>query len=60
MQQDGQVKLLDDGTYKRGYLHLDKDNFWEFVTRGKDGKVGETIPLPDLPIPGNVDYKRTH
>ena len=39
MKQDQKMMLLVDDVYKRGYLSLDDDNYWEFVTRGRDGRI---------------------
>ena len=43
-----QVTLLHDDLYKRGYLELDADNDWEFVTRNLEGRIVESVPLMDL------------
>ena len=48
MKQDCQVTLLHEDKYKHGYLNLDADNDWEFVTRSREGKTVEAIPLLDL------------
>ena len=48
LQQDAKVTILHEDKYVRGYMQLDDDSFWEFVTRGTDGKVQLGIPLPDL------------
>lgn len=47
LQQDAKVTYLVGAEYKRGFLSLDKDCLWEFVTRGHDGKIVERVPLPD-------------
>ena len=49
MKQDCQVTLLHEDKYKRGYLNLDAENDWEFVTRNKEGKTIESVHLLDLP-----------
>jgi hypothetical protein len=43
------VMLQVDNIYTHGYLNIDKQGFWEFVTRDKDGAIVETTPIPDLP-----------
>ena len=48
LKQDCKVTFLHDDKYKRGYLNLDADNDWEFVTRNKSGQSIENIPLLDL------------
>eukprot|EP00531_Pseudo-nitzschia_arenysensis_P008906 CAMPEP_0116127296 /NCGR_PEP_ID=MMETSP0329-20121206/6769_1 /TAXON_ID=697910 /ORGANISM="Pseudo-nitzschia arenysensis, Strain B593" /LENGTH=2217 /DNA_ID=CAMNT_0003621395 /DNA_START=65 /DNA_END=6718 /DNA_ORIENTATION=- len=48
LKQDSKVTYLYNGSYHHGYLALDNDYFWEFVTRSKDGKVNIRVPLPDL------------
>ena len=55
-----QVTLLHDDLYKRGYLELDADNDWEFVTRNIEGQIVEAIPLSwTWPTRGNIDCRRT-
>ena len=42
------MTLLYDDLYKRGYLELDADNDWEFITPTMEGRIVEAIPLLDL------------
>ena len=39
IRQDARITLLKDGKYKQGYLALDLDNDWEFVSRDNDGNI---------------------
>ena len=48
MKQDQEVTLLHHDKYRKGYLALDDDNYWQFVTRGKDGRITLAVPLRDL------------
>jgi hypothetical protein len=48
MSQDTRVTLLFDDNYCRGYLNLDSDNDWEFVTLDNQGTIAKRVPLPDL------------
>ena len=48
MKQDQQVTLLHHDKYCRGYLNVNEDGYWEFVTRGRDGCITMTVPLNDL------------
>ena len=48
LKQGAKVTVLIDNEYLQGYLGLDKDYFWEFSARDKNGHVATRIPLPDL------------
>jgi hypothetical protein len=50
MTQDAKITLLRDDTFRRGFLHLDSDNDWEFVRRDGTGRIVDSFPLPDLPL----------
>ena len=45
MKQDQKVTLLHHDKYQKGYLALDDNNFWQFVFRGKDGRITLAVPL---------------
>lgn len=49
LKQDAQVTVLNPGIFHRGFLVLDKNNLWQFVTRRQDGRVGITVPLVNIP-----------
>ena len=40
--------LLHDDVYKQGFLNLDKNNIWEFVSRDADGRISFSYLLADL------------
>ena len=42
------MTLLIHDKYRKGYLSLDDDNFWEFVLRGKDGRITKREALKDI------------
>lgn len=42
------MTLLHDNIYKHGYLNLDKENLWEFVTRDAEGRITSQIEIADL------------
>lgn len=49
MKQGVKVTCFTNNEMTREYLNLDKDYFWEFVTRGHDGtNIVNQTPLPDL------------
>lgn len=48
MKQDQKLTLLHDNVYKQGYLSLNKDNYWGFVTQGRDGRVMLRVDLKDI------------
>ncbi len=48
LKQGQKVTLLHDNIYKHGYLNLDKDNLWEFVTRDAEGRITSQIEIADL------------
>ena len=34
--------------YKQGYLHINKDNLWEFVSQNLDGQITFTYDISDV------------
>ena len=40
--------ILHDDLYKQGYLNINKDNLWEFVSRDLDGRITFTHSLSDI------------
>ena len=48
LKRDQKVTLLHDDIYKLGYLHINEDNLWEFVTRDKDGNITFRADLSDI------------
>ena len=48
MKQDQKITLLLNNRYRAGYLNLDKENYWEFVRRGRNGQVTQRESLRDL------------
>ena len=48
MKQDQKVTILKDDTYTKGYLNINKDGYWEFVTYDNDGKIITQSSLSDL------------
>ena len=48
LKQDQKVSLLHDEVYKQGYLNINKDNLWEFVSRDTDGRITFTYNIPDI------------
>ena len=39
LKQNQKVSLLYDEVYKQGYLHINKDDLWEFVSCNPDGQI---------------------
>ena len=39
MKQGQKVMLLHDDVYKQGFLNIDKNSMWEFVSRDADGRI---------------------
>ena len=39
---------MHDEVYKQGYLDINKDNIWEFVSRDTDGRITFTYNIPDI------------
>ena len=48
LKQGQKVTFLHNNIHKQGYLNLDKDNLWEFVTRDTDDNIISHIELANL------------
>ena len=48
MKQDQKVSLLHDEVYKQGYLHINNDQMFEFVSRDSEGRITFTYDLSDI------------
>ena len=48
LKQGQKVTILHDNIYKHGYLSLDKDILWEFVTRDAEGRITSQVEIADL------------
>ena len=40
--------LLHDDVYKQGFLNIDKNSMWNFVSRDADGRISFSYSLADL------------
>ena len=48
MKRDQKVTLLQNDVYKQGFLDLNDNNLWEFVTCDTDGNITSRADLLDL------------
>ena len=48
MKQDQKVLLLHDEVYKQGYLHINNDQMFEFVSRDSEDRITFTYDLSDI------------
>ena len=48
LNQGQKVMLLHDNVYKQGYLNINKDSLWEFVSRNTNGRFTFTNSLSDI------------
>ena len=48
LKQGQKATLLHDNIYKHGYLNLDKENLWEFVTCDAENCITSKIEIADL------------
>ena len=48
LKQNQEVSILHDEVYKQGYLNINKDNSWEFISRNPDGQITFTYDLSDI------------
>ena len=48
LKQDQKVTLLQDDIYRCGYLSINNDNLWEFVTRDAEGQVLSKSDISDI------------
>ena len=48
LKQGQKVMILHDDLYKQGYLNINKDNLWEFVSRDPDGRITFTHSLSNI------------
>lgn len=54
LRRDQKVILFHDEVFKQGYLSLDENNVWEFVTRDSEGKVINIQYLWKIQIQENI------
>ena len=48
LKQDQKVSLLHDEVYKQGYLHINNDQMFEFVSRNSEGRITFIYDLSDI------------
>ena len=48
MKQGQKVMLLHDDVCKQGFLNIDKNSMWEFVSCDADGRISFSYSLADL------------
>ena len=48
LKQNQKVSILYDEVYKQGYLNINKDNLWGFVSRNPDGQITFTYDILDI------------
>ena len=48
LKQVQKVKILHNDLYKQGFLNINKNNPWEFISWDPDGKITFTHPLSDI------------
>ena len=48
LKQDQKIAILHDEVYKQGYLNINKENIFEFVSRDSEGRIIFTHDLADI------------
>ena len=48
MKQEQKIAILHDKVYEQGYLHIYKENMFEFVSRDSDGGITFTYDLTNM------------
>ena len=48
LRQVQKVTILHDDLYKQGYININKDNLWEFVSQDPDGMITFANSLSDI------------
>lgn len=48
LHRNQKVTCLHDNVYRQGYLNINDENLWEFVTRNKQGQINFCTDLADI------------